>query len=204
MPYVFADRLDTPRDAYYAIYAAAVAALLLGWARSSGLAVRPLLARNWKWALLLGAACGAILAAIAFRFDATSHPGEPAFAAAILWRGIVYGAADGVLLGAFPVLAVFAAFPFLRGRRHLLRTAGTGALALLAAFAITLTYHLGYPDFRGSKLATPVRGTAIWSAPALLTLNPLGSILAHAGLHVGAVVHSYETDTFLPPHGAGT
>ena len=40
----------------------------------------------------------------------------------------------------------------------------------------------------------------IWSAPTLLTLNPLGAPLAHAALHVTAVVHAYDTDTFLPPH----
>jgi len=27
-----------------------------------------------------------------------------------------------------------------------------------------------------------------------------GSPIAHAGLHVAAVTHSYETDLFLPPH----
>jgi hypothetical protein len=28
----------------------------------------------------------------------------------------------------------------------------------------------------------------------------LGAPIAHDGLHVAAVVHSYETETFLPPH----
>jgi hypothetical protein len=27
-----------------------------------------------------------------------------------------------------------------------------------------------------------------------------GAPIAHVGLHVGAVVHSYDTDLFLPPH----
>ena len=43
----------------------------------------------------------------------------------------------------------------------------------------------------------------IWSAPTLLTLNPAGAPLAHAALHVTAVAHSYDTDTFLPPHSVG-
>ena len=34
----------------------------------------------------------------------------------------------------------------------------------------------------------------------LVTLNPIGAQIAHAGLHTSAVLHSYETDTFLPPH----
>jgi hypothetical protein len=37
--------------------------------------------------------------------------------------------------------------------------------------------------------------------PTLLTLNPIGAPIAHATMHVTAVLHSYHTDLFLPPHG---
>ncbi|HSC91542.1 MAG TPA: alpha/beta hydrolase [Gaiellaceae bacterium] len=200
VPFVFADLLDVQQDVYYAIYAASVLALVLTWARSTGLRPAALLARRPVAAVVLGLAAAALLAAIAWSYDATPHPGGVELAGAIVWRGLVYGAADGLLLGAFPVLVVFTAIPFLRGRAHLARTLGTGALALLAALAITAVYHLGYADFRSSKLTAPMRGAVVWSAPTLLTLNPLGSVLAHAGLHVSAVVHSYEGDLFLPPH----
>jgi hypothetical protein len=33
--------------------------------------------------------------------------------------------------------------------------------------------------------------------------NPVGAPLAHAALHVTAVAHSYDMDTFLPPHAVG-
>jgi hypothetical protein len=33
----------------------------------------------------------------------------------------------------------------------------------------------------------------------LLTLNPVGSIVAHSSMHVAAETHSHETDLFLPP-----
>ena len=66
--------------------------------------------------------------------------------------------------------------------------------------AVTATYHLGYADFRSDKLRKPIAGDVVWSAPTLLTLSPLGAPISHAGMHVAAVVHSYETDTFLPPH----
>ena len=38
------------------------------------------------------------------------HPGGLDFVAAIAWRGVLYGLADGLILSAFPILAVFAAF----------------------------------------------------------------------------------------------
>jgi hypothetical protein len=78
--------------------------------------------------------------------------------------------------------------------------AGIGALALAVSLAFTAVYHLGYPDFRGSKVKKPLLGDLIWSAPTLATLNPVGAPLAHIALHVAAVTHSYDTGTFLPPH----
>ena len=75
-----------------------------------------------------------------------------------------------------------------------------GVLALLASLAMTGVYHAGYSDFRSTKVAKPVAGEVVWSIPTLVTLNPIGAPIAHAGLHVSAVLHSYETETFLPPH----
>ena len=73
-----------------------------------------------------------------------------------------------------------------------------GIVALAASLAMTTIYHSGYSDFRSDKMTKPLRGDVIWSAPTLLTLNPIGAPIAHAGLHMSAVLH--ETDTFLPPH----
>jgi hypothetical protein len=200
VPFVFADAVDVPRDLYYAIYSISVFAFFAAWVRSSGLNTPEFFARNWKWALALGLIAGGVLAAIVFKDAGSAHPQGATFAAEILWRGVVYGTADGILLGTFPVLAVFTAIPYERGREHLLRTLGTGALALLMSFGFTAVYHAGYSDFRSGKIGTPMRGTTIWSAPTLLTLNPLGAPIAHISLHVSAVIHNYQTDTFLPPH----
>jgi hypothetical protein len=48
------------------------------------------------------------------------------FASAIVWRGLVYGAADGLLLSAFPILLVLAALQDSR-----LRQRAAGLLAVL-------------------------------------------------------------------------
>jgi hypothetical protein len=104
----------------------------------------------------------------------------------------------------FPILAVFTAFAggnALGAGAEELRWA---ALALGVSLLFTAVYHLGYSDFRGEKLRKPLVGDVIWSVPTLATLSPLGSPIAHAGLHVSAVVHSYDTDTFLPPHRAAS
>jgi xanthine/uracil permease len=158
-------------------------------------------ARHWPLAVVLGAVFAAISAFIAARAEAgTTHPGGLEFIAALIWRGIVYGAADGLLLSAFPILLVFAA---LRDSRLRHRTGGViavGVVAIVASLAMTAVYHAGYSDFRSDTLRKPMTGDLVWSVPTLATLNPIGAPIAHVGLHVGAVVHSYDTDLFLPPH----
>ena len=72
--------------------------------------------------------------------------------------------------------------------------------ALFASLAMTAAYHLGYGDFRSGKVRSPIAADVAWSVPTLATLNPIGAPLAHVGVHVAAVLHSYETELFLPPH----
>ncbi|HUP33533.1 MAG TPA: GerMN domain-containing protein [Gaiellaceae bacterium] len=202
VPFMLADTLELGRDLYYGLYTVFVITFAGAWAWHTGLGHRDL-ARNWRWGLVLGAAGAAAMALVVVRTeDATDRPGGLELAGAVLWRGVVYGAADGVLLSVFPILAVFAALAGTRLRRHAAGTLAVGALALLASLGITASYHLGYEDFRSEKLRTPLAGDVLWSAPTLLTLSPLGAPLAHVGLHVAAVVHSYDTETFLPPHRA--
>jgi hypothetical protein len=96
------------------------------------------------------------------------------------------------------VFAAFATRPLRERSKG--AVAGIGALALAVSLLFTAVYHVGYPDFRGAKLRKPLAGDLVWSAPTLATLSPVGAPFAHIGLHVTAVVHSYETTTFLPPH----
>jgi hypothetical protein len=200
VPFVFADTLDLPRDLFYGIYTASVLAFFALWARATGQALRPMVRRRWVLAVGLGLTAAAVLVLVVLQKDATARPDGIELVGALLWRGVVYGAADGLLLSAFPILAVFAIFEGTRARQRLTGKVAIGLAALLSSMVMTATYHMGYSDFRSEKLRQPVAGDVVWSAPTLLTLNPIGAPIAHAGLHVSAVLHSYETDLFLPPH----
>ncbi len=201
VPFVFADSLELPRDLYYGIYATSVAAFFAGWARSTGQSVAQMLRRHWILATALGLVFAGVMAFMALGGeDPTARPGGIELLAAVAWRGVVYGIADGLLLSAFPILAVFAAFAGTRLRDRWAGKLAVGAVAMLASLAMTATYHVGYSDFRSAKVAKPMTGDLVWSLPTLATLNPIGAPIAHAGLHVTAVLHSYETDLFLPPH----
>lgn len=201
VPFLVADQLGLQRDLYYGVYVAAVVGLFAAWAQDTGQPLRELLARRRRLAVGLGLLFAGLSVFIAVGAeDGTARPGGIELIAALLWRGIVYGAADGLLLSAFPILLVFAALGDSRLRRRAGGLVAVGAVAMLASLAMTAVYHAGYSDFRSEKLRKPVMGDLVWSVPTLATLNPIGAPMAHVGLHVGAVVHSYETELFLPPH----
>jgi xanthine/uracil permease len=201
VPFVIADQLGLQRDLYYALYAAAVVGLFVAWARDTDQSLRVMFARRWRLAVGLGLGFAAISAFIATRAeDGSAHPDGVEFIGALVWRGIVYGAADGLLLSAFPILLVFAALRDSRLRRRAGGLLAVGVIAMIASLAMTAVYHAGYSDFRSDKLRKPVTGDLIWSVPTLATLNPIGAPIAHIGLHVGAVAHNYDTNLFLPPH----
>jgi hypothetical protein len=65
--------------------------------------------------------------------------------------------------------------------------------------AITATYHLGFAQYRHDGLKQPETGNTLISVPTLLSVNPIGSILDHAAMHVSAVAHDYQTEVRLPP-----
>jgi hypothetical protein len=204
VPFVLADVLDLPRDLYYAVYVVGVAAFFGLWAWATGQSLGEMARRRWVLALVLGLAVAGLLTLVVLRTeDATSRPGGLELVGAVLWRGVAYGLADGLLLSAFPILVVFAMFAGTKLRRGLAGTIAIGIAALAASLMMTAVYHLGYSDFRSEKLRKPVAGDVVWSVPTLVTLNPIGAPIAHAGLHTSAVLHSYETDTFLPPHEQG-
>jgi hypothetical protein len=200
VPFVFADALAMPRDLYYGVYFAIVLAFVTTWARGLG-RLTDLLKKRLVPAIALAVVSAGALTFMVFKTeDASGHPHGLRFVGTLVWRGVAYGFVDGLLLSTFPVLAVFAAFSGSARMRRVRGKVAVGVLALVVSLAFTAIYHLGYPDFRGAKLRKPLAGDLIWSAPTIVTLNPIASPLAHVALHVSAVIHSYDTETFLPPH----
>jgi hypothetical protein len=201
VPFLLTDVLAVDRDLFYGVYAASVLGLFALWSRSTGYDLAAACRRRWPWALVLGLAVAALLAVLVLRTeDATARPAGIDLFAAVAWRGVVYGVTDGLLLSAFPILVVFAALAGSRLRGRPAGTLAVGAIALVASLGMTAVYHAGYSDFRSEKMRKPLAGDVMWSIPTLVTLNPIGAPIAHAGLHTTAVLHSYDTDTYLPPH----
>lgn len=198
VPYAGISLLDLQHDLFYAIYFAAVLALLGAYARTEHIDLRAAFSRRWIWSLAIGAVVAfAVARNVLANSDATPRPHGGYFVFELLWRGAGYGVIDALLLTAFPCAVALA---LLRGHvRGVLGHLRYVAVALALIMAITATYHLGYPQYRQDGVRQPETGNTLISVPTLLTANPIGSIGAHVTMHVAAVTHAYETETFLPP-----
>ena len=197
VPFLGVSVLDLQHDLFYLLYFAATACVLLAYVRAEHVDVRRIASHAWPWSLGLGVVVGIAEIANVLGRDATDRPDGAYFAFEILWRGVTYGAVDALLLSVLPGLV---AYGILRGRvGGIVGKLRFTALALPLVLLITATYHLGYPQYREDGVGQPEIGNTIISVPMFATANPIGAVVAHATMHTTAVVHSYETDVFLPP-----
>ena len=197
VPFLGISVLDLQHDFFYLVYFVVTALLLVGYVRVENVDVRRIASHDWPWSLGLGIVVGLVEVANVLGRDATDRPAGAYFAFEILWRGVTYGVVDALLLSVLPGLV---AYGILGGRVDgLAGKLRFTALALPLVLLITATYHLGYPQYREDGVGQPEIGNTIISVPMLATANPIGAVVAHATMHTTAVVHSYETDVFLPP-----
>ena len=197
IPFVGSDMLELPLPIYYLCYFVLVLTFLGVYVRNTGVDLRALVRRRWAISLVLGLLAGAFVVVRVLSGAATPGPQGARYAFELLWRGVLYGAVDALLLTVFPCLVTLA---LLGGNiAGLVRKLGYFASSLVLILAITASYHLGFEQFRRDGIGAPAIGNTMISVPMLLTTNPIGSVLAHASMHVAAVTHAYETPTFLPP-----
>jgi hypothetical protein len=199
VPLVFSSYLELQHDVYYLVYFATVATVLAVYVRACHVSVFEVLGRNWKLSLALGLASGAFVTwSVLGRIDSTPHPTGAYFAFEIVWRGVLYGIVDALLLSAFPGLIAWKVMQ--RNVAGPGRRIRYGILTLALVMIITATYHAGYKALQNVHgISQPEIGNAIISVPMIASANPVGSVLAHVAMHLAAVTHSYENKDRLPP-----
>jgi len=199
VPLLGTDLLELQPDLYYLLYFSAAAAWFAVFVRRHAVVLHDFWRPNLGYSLVVGAVVGAGLAAMVLSQEPTDHPDGWRFAFEIIWRGVVYGAIDALTLFVFPAAV---AYLLLHGNRAgAKRKLGFAGLALGLSMLVTASYHLGYSEFRNADLRSPEIGAIAASIPAVLTGNPLGSVVAHSTVHVSAVVHQREGGSthMLPP-----
>jgi hypothetical protein len=99
VPFAFTDLLTLPRDLNYAIYAAVAIGFFVLWSRSTQQSLAAMMRRRWVLAVVLGLAVAVIMGPIVLRTEpASSGSTGASLVWDVLWRGVIYGAADGLFL----------------------------------------------------------------------------------------------------------
>jgi hypothetical protein len=197
--WIVTDRMHVRRTPYIAVLSAVVLALGAGYVAWSGTSVRELVAGDWGWALLAGAIAGAIPAPLLGRMRGSGPAGRRPSVLGFAYEGVLYGAAEGVLLAALPGIAVWQAMADVGWTEGTGRRVATGALAVLGSLVVVLIHHLGYAEFRRPesrrKLAGALVVCGLQAVAFVLTGNVLAPIVAHVVLHAELLVTRVE----MPP-----
>lgn len=198
VPFLFGNLTWLPVDLYYLIYFISISAFFTLYVRVTHLDLRKLVTVNTLFGIILGLLFAFIMAKNILSRPETPKLASDIFVWALFWRGLVYGAVDGMFLSVFPYVVTWRTFDV--DGKPLLTKLGFMALAWIFMLIITTAYHAGYKDFRSKKIIQPNIGNTIMSVPSFLSGNPCASAITHAGMHIAAVIHSPGTDLFLPPH----
>ncbi len=196
--FIFGDLLTLPVDLYYLIYFGIIITFFIIYIRKTQVKLKEWFSRRLVWGILLGLIFAALMVQ-----NVLSRPETEKFVGAylawlIFWRGLVYGAIDGLLLSSFPWIVTWRAFDV--EKKPLGKKITLSLLAWLFILVVTTAYHIGYSDFRSRKIIQPNIGNTIISLPTLISANPIGSPITHAIMHITTIIHCPETDLFLPPH----
>ena len=193
--WVAANRMAMRRTPYVAVLTLVAAVTSIGYVAWLGVGVGALLTSRWVWGLVAAPLAAAFLAVGMTRLPVVRRLTGRRLGVALLWEGVVYGIAEGVLLSALPALMTWQAV-------HSLGWDGAGGavarltLPLAASVAVIVVHHLGYWEYRNRLLGPIALGCGLLTAGYLVSASVLAPTLGHVVSHVTGLVHGAE----LPPH----
>lgn len=197
---VFAGGFRFSRHRFLIPYVTTVSIFLYSFVVLNKIDVVGILTENWGWGILAGLLVSIFLVRTVMSQPASRQLTGSALGLDIAWAGLVYGIIDALFLNVMPVLAIWAGTSQFTWTTTIIGKFGIGIAGLFASLLVTLTYHLGYPEFRNRNVGLVLVGNMIITLAFLLSGNPIGSIVSHTAMHVAAVLQGPETTIQLPPH----
>jgi hypothetical protein len=198
---LFAGALRLPRGIYLVTYLVVVAPFLYAFVRWSHINLIELLCHDWIWGLVAAVVFGAFVVRNVFSQPASASSQGASLVFDVLWLGVVYGTLDALFLSVLPVLATWQALSGFGWTQGLGGKLVVGIIALTASLVVTVSYHLGYPEYRiAGGIAGPTIGNTVMSLGYLLANNPIAAVFSHIAMHVAGVLHGPATVIQLPPH----
>lgn len=197
--WVLTDLMNIRRAPYIPMLLVVTLGLGAGYLAWSGTSASELVRSNVWWGLAAGLVVAALAVPLIRRLPKHPHAVGSRLAGLMLWEGVLYGIAEGVLLSTLPVLAIWQALVDLGWTDGGWAKLGAGALAIAGSVLVILVHHLGYAEFRtrdGRQALFGAMGVCGLQAIAfLVTGNVLAPVVAHIVLHGQLLVHGDE----LPP-----
>jgi hypothetical protein len=197
--YILSGLLRLPRPLFVTGHAILTLALWLVYARSEHFSAKTQLSRRRLAGVIGGVAFGALLGRQVLGQAGSPRAEGSELLGQLALYGLVYGAADALLLSILPVLALYGSRPAME-----LGTGGSrfrgASIALLGSALVTAAYHAGFQEFRGPQLVQPIIGNTVITLSYLLTGSPLAPIVSHVVMHGAAVLHGMIFTMQLPPH----
>jgi hypothetical protein len=197
---MFSSWLRMPRRHFLIPYIGLTSAFLFWFFQANEIDLVARLAENWIWGVIAGVIVGAFLVKNVRSQPASRQSTGGVLALDIAWLGLAYGIIDALFLNVMPVLAVWTGFSQAVWADSWPGKIGVGVLALLSSLLVTLTYHVGYAEFRDKSVVLVLVGNTLITLAYLLSTNPIGAILSHTVMHVAATIQGPETTIQLPPH----
>jgi hypothetical protein len=190
-----ANRLDIKRTPYIGLLALVTAALTVGYITWLDVPAGELLTTHWVWGLLMAPLCAAPLI-VGMRKQPAPHPRTgSSLAVAMLWEGVIYGIAEGVLLSVLPVLITWEAVDSL-GWSGASDAIAKWTLPIVASILVIVIHHLGYWEYRNRMLIPISLGVGLLSLGYLITASPVAPVLGHILGHASGLRRGVE----MPPH----
>jgi MFS family permease len=197
---VFAGWLKLSRNRFLFFYVALAFAFLFGFVFLSGIEFTSILTNNWGWGILAGGLVSVLLVKTVRNQPKTRQSEGLALGVDLTWAGLVYGVMDALFLNVMPVVAIGYGMGAFDWAATFAGEILVGVVSLLASLLVTLTYHLGYPEFRNRSVGLVLLGNSLITLAFILSGSPVGSILSHTIMHLAAVWQGSETTIQLPPH----
>lgn len=191
LPFLFRKVIGLPLDVYYLVFLLCSAGLFAYYRKSSGLRIKASIRSGWALGLIFALYFG-------LGFVSLALVGSQAVAGTmaeidllpVLWRGLTYGLAGGLLISVLPFMIAWRAM------------AGTDpavwkriAVVLIAIFFMGLSstaYSLGVSGFKSDSLKQEITKNIVAGVPTLISGNPLATPIAGAFMRASEVIQESD------------
>lgn len=197
---VFAGWLKLSRHLFLVPYVILVSIFLYTFFFLNKVDLAEILSENWVWGIVVGGLVSLLLVKTVRAQPVSRQSTGTALGFDIAWAGLVYGIIDALFLNVMPVVAIWLGASQFGWAETIAGKIGVGVIGLFSSLLVTLTYHLGYPEFRNKRVGLVLVGNTIITLAFLLSGNPIGSIISHTAMHIAAVLQGPDTTIQLPPH----